>query len=81
MLQLMGLPVSSSTPFAVTLVSAAFGRRSSRNTWPLKVFTSAPAPTTRLPAGQVAVALLFAELSALVAATRSRPGSGGAHSA
>ncbi len=45
-------------------------------TWPPPPSISAPVPSSRLPAGQVAVTALLPELLGLAAATRLRPGGG-----
>ena len=59
--------------WTVTLVRSALGRISSISTCPEPGVTSAPAPTTRLPAGQYAVIALLAELVTEAGATCSRP--------
>src|SRR5262245_436377 len=71
--QLSTVPFSSSRPCAVTLVSALLGRTSPSVTSPKTPVSWPAAPPTRLPPGQVAVALLFDELTGLVYVIRSVP--------
>jgi hypothetical protein len=69
-IQLSAVPVSSSTALTMTLVRSALGRRSSSSTWfvPPKLI-QVPGLSTRLPAGQLTLMLLFVELLGLSAET------------
>src|SRR5215204_3099956 len=63
-------------PVAPTAVRPASGAAVSSTTCPCPLTITPPAPTTRLPAGQVAMADLSEELLGLKLETTSRPGGG-----